>query len=84
MAMKPGRAQATDPAASDHPLQALRYGEWSDGCVCQVDATLPGCRAVFLDDMDHFGPAWRSMPATDVWDPTRLWLACVSVAIGEV
>tara|TARA_B110001452_G_scaffold17662_1_gene14356 strand:+ start:198 stop:1637 length:1440 start_codon:yes stop_codon:yes gene_type:complete len=63
---------------------ALRYGEWSDGCVCQVDATLPGCRAVFIDDMDHFGPAWRSMPATDTYDPTRLWLTCVSVAIGEV
>ena len=62
---------------------ALRYGEWSDGCVCQADATLPGCRAVFIEDMDHFGPAWRSLPATDPYDPARLWLTCASIAMCE-
>ena len=31
--------------------------------------------------MDHFGPAWGSFPATDKYDPTRLWLACVSLAL---
>ena len=31
--------------------------------------------------MDHFGPAWGSFPATDRYDPTRLWLACVSLAL---
>ena len=31
--------------------------------------------------MDHFGPAWGSFPATDRYDPTRLWLACISLAL---
>ena len=31
--------------------------------------------------MDHFGPAWGSFPATDRYDPTRLWLACVSLCL---
>ena len=31
--------------------------------------------------MDHFGPAWPSFPATDRYDPARLWLACVSLAL---
>jgi hypothetical protein len=34
---------------------ALRYGEVSDGCVCQSDALLPGVAHVLLHDMDHFG-----------------------------
>jgi hypothetical protein len=62
---------------------ALRYGEWSDGCVCQGDAKLPDCLHINIEDMDHFGPAWRSFPATDPHDPTRLWLACASIAMCE-
>ena len=62
---------------------ALRYGEWSDGCVCQADAKLPGCLHINLEDLDHFGPAWRSFPATDTYDPTRLWLVCASIAMCE-
>ena len=57
---------------------ALRYGEWSDGCVCQADAILAACPYVLIDDMDHFGPAWPSFPATDQYDPTRLWLVSTS------
>jgi len=60
---------------------ALRYGEPSDGCVCQVDATLPGCPFVHIDDMDHFGPAWKGFPATDGYDPTKVWLVCTSIAL---
>jgi hypothetical protein len=26
-------------------------------------------------------PAWGSFPATDRYDPTRLWLTCVSLAL---
>ena len=47
----------------------------------QADAILPYCPRVLLDDMDHFGPAWPSFPATDRYDPTRLWLTCVSLAL---
>ena len=36
----------------------LLPGEWSDGCVCQADAVLPGSARVLLNDMDHFGPGW--------------------------
>ena len=113
---------------------AVRYGEYSDGCVCQADAILPHCPRILLDDMDHFGvvqrgfelttrvpptrapplpgtcarprasvclmsgawaekvlsrrahlfaagPAWPSFPATDQYDPARLWLTCVSLAL---
>ena len=60
---------------------ALRYGEWSDGCVCQADAILAACPYVLVDDMDHFGPAWPSFPATDQYDPTRLWLVSTSLAL---
>lgn len=62
---------------------ALRYGEWSDGCVCQGDAILPGAPRVLLDDMDHFGPAWSSFPATDKYEPTRFWLCCIALALSE-
>eukprot|EP00308_Calcidiscus_leptoporus_P024380 CAMPEP_0119374074 /NCGR_PEP_ID=MMETSP1334-20130426/28824_1 /TAXON_ID=127549 /ORGANISM="Calcidiscus leptoporus, Strain RCC1130" /LENGTH=602 /DNA_ID=CAMNT_0007392025 /DNA_START=72 /DNA_END=1880 /DNA_ORIENTATION=- len=62
---------------------ALRYGEWSDGCVCQSDAILPGCARVLLDDMDHFGPAWTAFPATDRYEPTRLWLVCTCLALNQ-
>ena len=58
-------------------------GELSDGCVCVHDALLPDCLWLQIDDMDHFGPAWRSFPATDRYDPTRLWLSCVSIALRE-
>mmetsp|Transcript_10384 Transcript_10384/g.31943 ORF Transcript_10384/g.31943 Transcript_10384/m.31943 type:complete len:174 (+) Transcript_10384:1734-2255(+) len=60
---------------------ALRYGEWSDGCVCQADAILPGCPRILLNDMDHFGPGWPSFPATDRYDPARLWLLATSLAL---
>jgi len=60
---------------------AVRYGEVCDGLVCQCDAVLPNCKRVIIDDMDHFGPAWGSFPATDRYDPTRLWLTCVSLAL---
>jgi len=60
---------------------ALRYGEWCDGCVCQSDAILPSCARVLLDDLDHFGPAWASFPATDRYDPARMWLASLSLAL---
>ena len=62
---------------------ALRYGEVSDGCVCQTDALLPGTAHVLLNDMDHFGPAWSAFPATDSYDPARLWLVCVSLALCD-
>ena len=57
------------------------HGEVSDGLVCQVDAILPGAGRVIIDDMDHFGPAWGSFPATDRYDPARLWLSCISLAL---
>jgi hypothetical protein len=60
---------------------ALRYGEWCDGCVCQADAVLPGCPHILLDDMDHFGPAWHTFPATDRYDPLRLWLVATTIAL---
>ena len=60
---------------------AVRYGEDCDGLVCQGDAILPHCPRVVLEDMDHFGPAWPSFPATDRYDPTRLWLVCISMAL---
>jgi triacylglycerol lipase len=60
---------------------AIRYGEMSDGLVCQGDAIIPNCVRVIIDDMDHCGPAWGSFPATDRYDPTRLWLACVSLTL---
>ena len=59
----------------------LRYGEVCDGLVCQGDAVLPNSARVVIDDMDHFGPAWGTFPATDRYDPTRLWLSCVSLAL---
>lgn len=52
-----------------------------DGLVCQGDAILPSSLRVIIDDMDHFGPAWGSFPATDSYDPARLWLACISLAL---
>ena len=58
-------------------------GELSDGCVCVHDALLPDCLWLQIDDMDHFGPAWRSFPATDRYDPSWLWLCCVSMALCE-
>ena len=30
---------------------------------------------------DSFGPAWPSFPATDQYDPTRLWLVSTSLAL---
>ena len=60
---------------------AVRYGEVCDGLVCQGDAILPNCVRIIIDDMDHFGPAWGSFPATDRYDPTRLWLSCISLAL---
>ena len=33
--------------------------------------------------MDHFGPAWKTFPATDRYDPTRLWLASAFIALSE-
>jgi hypothetical protein len=60
---------------------AVRYGEVCDGLVCQCDAIMPNCKRVIIDDMDHFVPAWGSFPATDRYDPTRLWLACISLAL---
>ena len=60
---------------------AVRYGAVCDGLVCQADAVLPHCVRVVIDDMDHFGPAWGSFPATDRYDPTRLWLSCISLAL---
>ena len=62
---------------------AVRYGAACDGLVCQDDAILPRCRRVIIDNMDHFGPAWSSFPATDSYDPTRLWLTCVSLALVD-
>ena len=59
----------------------MRYGAVCDGLVCQADAILPHCVRVVIDDMDHFGPAWGSFPATDRYDPTRLWLSCISLAL---
>ena len=43
--------------------------------------SLPGATRVIIDDMDHFGPAWSSFPATDRYDPARLWLSCVSLVL---
>jgi triacylglycerol lipase len=60
---------------------AVRYGEVCDGLVCQGDAVLPNSVRVMIDDMDHFGPAWGTFPATDRYDPARLWLSCVSLAL---
>ena len=59
---------------------AVRYGEDCDGLVCQADAVLPHAARVVLDDMDHFGPAWPSFPATDRYDPPRLWRVRASMA----
>ena len=69
------------PWAIPHWRGAVRYGEDCDGLVCQGDAILPHCPRVVLEDMDHFGPAWPSFPATDRYDPTRLWLVCISMAL---
>ncbi len=60
---------------------AVRYGETCDGLVCQSDAVLPHSARVLLDNMDHFGPAGGGFPATDPYDPTRLWLVCISMAL---
>jgi len=60
---------------------AVRYGEVCDGLVCRTDAVLPHSARVILADMDHFGPAWPSFPATDPYDPTRLWLVTISMAL---
>ena len=60
---------------------AVRYGEVCDGLVCQGDAILPNCVRVLIDEMDHFGPAWGTFPATDRYDPARLWLSLVSLAL---
>lgn len=59
----------------------LRYGELSDGLVCTQDQILPGALVVNLSNMDHFGPAWGSFPATDPYDPARLYLSLLAVAL---
>ena len=62
----------------------LRYaGCPCDGLVCTDDAILPGTRVVRLNDMDHFGPAYRSFPASDPYDPARLCLTLVSMVLGK-
>eukprot|EP00939_MAST-03C_sp_MAST-3C-sp1_P004177 g4177.t1 len=61
----------------------LRYDKKCDGCVCTEDAVLPGSTAVFLSDMDHFGPAYRSFPASDPYDPCRLCLALTALVLGD-
>ena len=62
-----------------------RYGEAAatDGCVARRDAVLPGCPVVWLDDMDHHGPAWRGGVAADAYDPARVCLALVSLALDH-
>jgi hypothetical protein len=39
--------------------------------------------AVFLSDMDHYGPAWQGFPAHDSYDKTALCLALIWLAIGQ-
>jgi len=51
-----------------------RYNELTDGCVGKRDAILPGSIVVHVHDADHYCPAWRSFPATDKYDPTKLIL----------
>ena len=59
---------------------ALRYGgACSDGCVTSDDAVIPGSLVVYLDDMDHFGPAFKGIPATDKYAPSRLFLSLLVV-----
>jgi hypothetical protein len=62
-------------------VPAHRYGEVCDGLVCQADAIIPHAARIVLDDMDHFGPAWPAFPATDHYDPARLWLVCISMTL---
>eukprot|EP00940_MAST-03C_sp_MAST-3C-sp2_P001475 g1475.t1 len=61
----------------------LRYEKACDGCVCVDDAILPGSLVVRLNNMDHFGPAYRSFPASDPYDPARLCLALTALALEK-
>ena len=61
----------------------LRYEKECDGCICAEDAVLPGTMKVELSDMDHFGPAYRSFPASDPYDPARLCLSLTAVALEK-
>lgn len=57
-----------------------RYGgTCSDGCVSRRDAVIPGSAAVFLTDMDHFGPAFTGIPSTDKYSSPRLILTLLRV-----
>jgi hypothetical protein len=59
---------------------SVRYeGTCSDGCVTLEDAVIPGSAVVYLKDMDHFGPPYQSLPATDQYVPSRLFLTLLAV-----
>jgi hypothetical protein len=60
-----------------------RYNEPCDGCVAISDAVLPGAKAVFLSDMDHYGPAWQGFPSNDSYDKTAMCLALIWLGLGE-
>lgn len=59
----------------------FRYVEQSDGCVSLKDAFIPGGKVVYLGDMDHFGPAYYGFPALDSYDPARMFLVLLRLAL---
>lgn len=58
--------------ATIHYVQ-VRYQRATDGCVSLDDAVIPGAPTVYLDNMDHFGIAYRGFPACcgSFSDPVR-------------
>lgn len=61
----------------------LRYEKECDGYICAEDAILPSMMKVELSDMHHFGPANRSFPASDLYDPACLCLSLTAVALEK-
>jgi hypothetical protein len=60
----------------------FRYSEPNDGCVSLKDAYIPGSKLVVVSDMDHFGPAYYGFPALDSYDPARMFLVLLQLALS--
>ncbi|KAJ1454543.1 hypothetical protein M885DRAFT_566298 [Pelagophyceae sp. CCMP2097] len=58
-----------------------RYECAVDGLCAREDTALPGAPAVFVSDMDHFGPAWSGFPSTDRYDSVHIFFVMVAMAL---
>jgi hypothetical protein len=62
----------------------FRYNQTSDGCVSQIDAIIPNAPFVYLNDLDHFGPAYGSFPGMGTYHPARLILSLIKLIEKDI